>query len=249
MKPVADTSTSSAPPDDPAPDVTDEPLGDSPATEDDLGERHRHRTRSERRADREKEKDKGLAGFFKELPVLVILALGLALLIKTFLIQAFFIPSPSMEPTLTPGDRVLVNKFSYDFSEPNRGDVVVFENPNLVQEPQGPIGKFTSWLVEGLGFAQNPDEDFIKRVIGVPGDTIRVTKNAVYVNDVKQTEPYISENGGPEGTWQVGEGQVFVMGDNRPNSSDSRVFGAIPIDSIVGRAFVKIWPPSRVGWL
>ena len=243
MTPVAETSAPSAPiDDDPLPD--DEGLGFGDTDGDRASDKGRFGRRKSKRA-----KDKGLKGFFKELPILVILALGLALLIKTFLIQAFFIPSPSMEPTLTPGDRVLVNKFSYDFSEPHRGDVVVFENPNLVEEQQGPIGRFASWLVEGIGFAQSPDEDFIKRVIGVPGDTIRVTKDGVFVNGEKQDEPYISENGGPEGTWQVAEGQVFVMGDNRPNSSDSRVFGAIPIDSIVGRAFVKIWPFPRVGWL
>ncbi len=199
---------------------------------------------------RGKARKKGFWASVRELPVLIILALGLALLIKTFLVQAFYIPSPSMEPTLTNGDRVLVDKLSYDFGEPSTGDVIVFRNPGFADEPdRNVVQSFFHWLVEGLGFAQAPDEDFIKRVIGGPGDTVRVDRDGVYVNGEKLDEPYIAENGGPTGTWSVPEDSVFVMGDNRANSTDSRAFGPIKIDSIVGKAFVVIWPASRWGWL
>lgn len=195
-------------------------------------------------------KEKGARSALKELPVLIILALGLALLIKTFLIQAFFIPSPSMVPTLEVGDRVLVNKLAYRFGEPQRGDVVVFLNPTRGAEPdRNPIAGAIHWLGQGLGIGQPADEDFIKRIIGLPGDTVKITSEGVWVNDVKLDEPYIAENGGPNKTVTVPANMVFVMGDNRANSSDSRVFGAIPIDSIVGKAFVRIWPPGRWGGL
>lgn len=192
---------------------------------------------------------KGFWSAARELPILVVMALVLALLIKTFLVQAFFIPSPSMVPTLEVGDRVLVSKIS-TLSEPNRGDVIVFLNPNRAAEPpRNVLGGALHWLGQGLGLSQSPDEDFIKRVIGLPGETVKVTADGVLIDGEKLEEPYIAENGGPTGVWQVPEDHVFVMGDNRANSSDSRVFKAIPIDSIVGRAFVRMWPFSRVGWL
>ncbi|MEX0991387.1 MAG: signal peptidase I [Actinomycetota bacterium] len=236
-------TTPVAPPEDADPETSDEapPADEAPHARPKKSGRGRHRGKA---------KKKGFWASARELPILIILALGLALLIKTFLVQAFYIPSPSMEPTLTNGDRVLVDKLSYDFGTPHTGDVVVFRNPGFADEPdRNVIQGFLHWLVEGLGFAQAPDEDFIKRVIGEPGDTVRVDKDGVYVNDEQLDEPYIAENGGPTGTWTVPEDSVLVMGDNRANSTDSRAFGPIKIDSIVGKAFVIIWPPSRWGWL
>lgn len=169
-------------------------------------------------------------------------ALVVALVVKTFLFQAFYIPSASMEPTLVEGDRVLVNKLSYDLHDVNRGDVVVFELP---PEDVGPDGI----------------KDLIKRVIGLPGDTIETRDGSVYVNDRRLEEPYLAEGtrtgdptqgNNPEIPRQtVPEGTVFVMGDNRANSHDSRYAdrGPIPVDSIVGRAFVIVWPLSKVGSL
>jgi signal peptidase I len=200
----------------------------------------------------EEDDSKKRLGFLRELPALIILAFILALLIKTFLVQAFFIPSASMEATLLPGDRVLVNKIDYLFHDPRRGDVIVFENPHPVPEPhRNPIAGAVHWLSQGLGFSQSPDEDFIKRVIGLPGDTVKVAADGTYVNGIKLVEPYVFGDGpGPLGTWHVPADSVFVMGDNRSNSNDSRVsLGPIPMDKIVGKAFVKIWPPSRIGGL
>ena len=191
--------------------------------------------------------------FWKELPVLIVMAFVLALLIKSFLVQAFFIPSESMESTLFPGDRGLVNKVVYRLHPPHRLDVIVFENPHPTPEPaRNPIAGFANWVSRGLGFSQPPDEDFIKRVIGLPGDTVTVDQDGVWVNGTKLVEPYVDPESppGPAGTWNVPEGHYFVMGDNRGNSNDSRVsLGAIPEDKIVGQAFVIIWPPSNWGGL
>ncbi len=157
-------------------------------------------------------------------------SLLVAIAIKTFLIQAFYIPSGSMLPTLAPDDRVLVNKVSYDLHDVNRGDLIVFSRP---EEVGGEI------------------DDLIKRVIGLPGDTVEVTHSVVYVNGLALDEPYLEKEVtfSDSGPVAVPAGTVFVMGDNRAGSRDSRVFGPVPVEDIVGRAFFRIWPPSRAGFL
>ena len=162
----------------------------------------------------------------------VVLALGAAFLVKTFVLQTFFIPSASMEQTLLPGDRVFVNKLAYDFHPIHRGDIVVFTLPP--GETAGP----------GI-------DDLIKRVIGLPGDTIEAIGGRVYVNGKALDEPYL-----PPGAvttllprQKVPAGRYFLMGDNRTDSRDSRYFGTIPGSDIVGRAFIRIWPLSRIGLL
>ncbi len=188
--------------------------------------------------------------FLRELPLLAVVALVIALLIKSFLVQLFYIPSESMEPTLLRDDRVLVSRLAYRSGEPHRGDVVVFRNPSLSAEPRrGALGGFVHWVTDGLGIGRPDNEDYIKRVIGEPGDTLVVSKDGVSVNGEQLDEPYISRNGGPTGEWTVPEHHVFVMGDNRDHSEDSRVFEAIPIDSIVGKAVARVWPFSRLGGL
>jgi signal peptidase I len=194
--------------------------------------------------------DRGILAFFRELPVLIILAFALALLLKTFVVQAFFIPSGSMEPTLMPGDRVLVNKVLY---HPHRNDIIVFEDPHPgPQQDRGIIGRFLHWLSEGLGFARPPNEDFIKRVIGLPGETVELRHGQLYVDGEQIAQPYLR---GPPDTRDYGPKKVpkdalFVLGDNRLYSNDSRfALGFIPLDKVVGKAFVVIWPPSRIGWL
>lgn len=193
----------------------------------------------------------GVLSFFRELPGLILVAFVLALLIKTFLVQAFFIPSASMVPTLQIGDRVLVNKLVYDFGVPQRGDVIVFEDPNAPETDRGFFGGIWHWLTEGLGFATEEEQDFIKRVIGVPGDELEIKEGEVFINGEPFEEPPLVRMGNdtyPPVT--VEADRVFVMGDNRPNSSDSRsLLGQIPYDKIVGKAFVLLWPPSRVEWL
>jgi signal peptidase I len=197
-----------------------------------------------------KPKRKGL-GFFGELPILILTALVLALLIKALLFQAFFIPSGSMEPTLLPGDRVLVNKIPYYLHDPERGDIIVFENPDpSTTIDRGVWGGFVHWLAQGLGLSTHPDEDFIKRIIGIPGDTVEGKGGAVYVNGQRLDEPYLTKRTRDFKEETVPEGSLFVMGVNRPFSNDSRFsLGFVPIDKVVGKAFVWIWPPSRSGLL
>jgi signal peptidase I len=194
-------------------------------------------------------KDRGVLAFLRELPVLILLAFALALVLKTFVVQAFFIPSGSMEPTLMPGDRVLVNKVLY---EPHRDDIVVFEDPSGQQPDRGMVGGFLHWLSEGLGFARPPNEDFIKRVIGLPGETVELRDGNLYVDGERVPQPYLKgpPDTRPYGPKTVPPDSVFVLGDNRLYSNDSRFgLGFVPIDKIVGKAFVSIWPPSRIGWL
>jgi signal peptidase I len=191
--------------------------------------------------------------FLGELPGLILMAFALALLIKSTLIQAFWIPTGSMEPTLMPGDRVIVAKVPYYFGDPQRGDIIVFEEPDPADEPdRGVVGEVTHWLGQGLGFSPPDHPDYIKRVIGEPGDTVWARGGHVYVNDVKISEPYL-----PDGLrtarfpkTKVPEGKLFVMGDNRNNSLDSRFgLGFVPIDRVIGKAVVVIWPFSNVGGL
>jgi signal peptidase I len=196
---------------------------------------------------------KGTLAFLKELPVLLLVAFVLALVIKTFLVQAFYIPSASMENTLQIGDRVLVNKLVYHLHPPRRGDIIVFEDPHPQSEPhRNPASAFWHWLTEGLGVSNNPQKDFIKRVIGLPGDTVEIVRGQVLINGTPLHEPYLNpvkdlRNYGPV---KVPKDNLFVMGDNRTNSNDSRfLLGYIPYDKVIGRAFVIIWPPSRVRWL
>ncbi len=182
--------------------------------------------------------------FLKELPFLVVGALIVAVIVKSFLIQVFWIPSGSMEDTLQIGDRVVVNKLSYRIGDPHRGDVVVFE-PESFGEESLPT-KISRNLLESIGL-RTPKSDLIKRVIGLPGETIEIHNNAVYVDGKPIDEPYLPTGlvMRDQGPWQVPTGHYFVMGDNRNSSNDSRVFGAIAGDRIVGRAFSVVWPPSR----
>lgn len=198
------------------------------------------------------DKDKGVLAFLRELPVLIVLAFALAIVLKSFVVQAFYIPSGSMEPTLKPGDRVLVNKIDY---HPARGEIIVFQDPHPGAEPdRGIIGGFFHWFSEGLGFARPVDEDFIKRIVGMPGETIEIHDHKVFVNGAHLHEPYLTKAAklsmGDYGPVRVPKDALFVMGDNRGNSNDSRAsLGFIPLDKVIGRAFVTIWPASRIGWL
>lgn len=193
--------------------------------------------------------------FIGSTPFLIVVALFTAILVKTFLVQAFYIPSASMEPTLVRGDRVFVNKFVYDFGDIDRGDVIVFENPSLEELPdRGLIGGFVHWLAEGIGVAQPENEDFIKRVIALPDETIEIRDNVVYIDGKSLDEPYLTgeailSNGDFPPT-RVPQDALFVMGDNRGNSGDSRYgLGFVPTERVIGRAFVIIWPLSHIGGL
>jgi len=202
--------------------------------------------------------------FLGELPGLVLMALVLAILIKTFLVQAFYIPSPSMEPTLQRNDRVLVSKIPYYLGDPQHGDVIVFSEPDPKNNPaddRGVVGGALHWLWQKIGVEQPDQEDYIKRVIGVPGDKVWAKGGSVYVNGEKVDEPYVhKETSWPSGVGKVTvpDGMLFVMGDNRTNSLDSRYglgvkdpdqggVGFIPIDKVLGKAFVIVWPLDRAG--
>jgi signal peptidase I len=194
--------------------------------------------------------------FWRELPVLIVIAFAIALLLKSFVLQAFFIPSASMEQTLMVGDRVLVEKISYRFSEPDHGDVVVFEREFGPQEEEtedddSVFEKIGDSFRSLFGFPVEGHQDFIKRVIGVGGDTVEGRDGVVFVNGEEIDEPYLQD--GTEtssfGPVDVPEGFIFVMGDNRSNSEDSRSIGPVDVDTVVGRAFILIWPPSDFGTL
>jgi signal peptidase I len=177
--------------------------------------------------------------------LVVVVALVAALLVKTFVVQAFSIPTGSMEPTILPGDRVLVNKLAYDFHAVHDGDVVVFRRP--------PRDNSTV-------------DDLIKRVVAGPGQLLSVSNCRVYVNGKQEPQPYLPKGWQDPGSeyctqwdipgmlqlpdpYRVPAGTYFVMGDNRKDSDDSRYWGPVPANYLVGRAFVRMWPPSRLGSL
>jgi signal peptidase I len=217
--------------------------------------------------------------FLRELPFLVVLAFVLALLIKHFLVQAFFIPSGSMEQTLQVGDRVLVNKVPYYFRGPHRGEVVVFNGLDNFDEgvtfaqPSNPVAKLLRGLSNTVGLGAPSEKDYIKRVIGVAGDRVMCcdVDGRVVVTPKNGTphaldEPYVFENDTTDtryfcdaGTGRqlcppgapgvlVPKGRLWVMGDHRGNSSDSRFHlsdghhGTVPEDKVVGRAFAVVYP-------
>ncbi len=204
---------------------------------------------------------KGKKSYLRELPGIVITALVISVLIKTFLVQAFYIPSGSMENTLLVDDRVLVNKLTDKSDEVHRGDVVVFRDPGgWLNGPSATTGSGpVSWLRDALVFVGLApavgEEDLIKRVIGVGGDKVACCdQSRVTVNGVPLDEPYLFPDDDPsleEFAVTVPKGELWVMGDHRSVSEDSRAHrnqpgkGFVPIDDVVGRAFTIVWPLDR----
>lgn len=197
----------------------------------------------------EKNKERSaVLSFFLELPVLIVIALVLAVLVKSLLVQAFYIPSGSMEDTLQINDRVLVSKLSLRFGEISRGDIIVFDQG--VPTDESLPAKVIRNVLESVGLA-TPQSDLIKRVIALPHERIEIRDNAVFVNGQQLFEPYLKAGTRMSDFDEMAmpAGHYFVMGDNRNQSLDSRVQGPVPKDRIVGRAFVIMWPPSRWGGL
>jgi signal peptidase I len=204
-----------------------------------------------------------------EFPFLVLIAFIIAIVIKTFLVQAFYIPSGSMRPTLEVQDRVLVEKVSYRLRDPEREDVVVFAKEVFgVVPPDVPwTDDLRNFLRELAGLPTGTEEDYIKRIVAIGGDTIRYAgrPRRLFINGSSVPQTYIK--GARDTTsssltssdcarldmveadsgCRVPAGMVFVMGDNRANSEDSRILGPIKEEKIIGRAFVVIWPANRLG--
>ncbi len=165
--------------------------------------------------------------------VLLGIALSLALAIRMFVAEPRFIPSDSMVPTLEVGDRLVVEKVSFRFRQPQRGEVVIFEPPRQLQ-------------VLGYGNGQV----FIKRVIGQPGQEVTVQDGSVFVDGEALLEPYIAEPPAYDwGPYRVPEDALLVMGDNRNNSNDSHIWGFLPQQNLRGRALFRFWPLNRAGWV
>ena len=220
-------------------------------------------------ADQQTEPSRRRHGFWWELPFLILIAVVLALLIKTLLVQAFYIPSASMEHTLQGGppdkhyDRVLVNKLLYRFRDPHRGEIVVFRGPPSWQDtpestastPSNPVARLFHNIGTAVGVAAPSSKDFIKRVVGVGGDTVSCLGGVLRVNGHELVEPFLypgsqqcSGDGFEGQTVHVPAGRLFVMGDHRDASLDSRAHvidgeqGTVPVGNVIGRAFVVVWP-------
>ena len=182
------------------------------------------KSRRERRLEREKKKRRaGVAELVFTAFVAFVIVFGV---LRPFVVKSFWIPSESMVPTLEVGDRIFVNRFIYSFLEPERGDIVVFDS------------------------VDEDDQTLIKRVVGVAEDEIQVQGGVLYVNDEAQEEPYLNDADqfrSYYGPTVVPEGHIFVMGDNRGNSADSRVFGPLPLENLKGEAFMRFWPVSKIG--
>jgi signal peptidase I len=211
------------------------------------------------------------SSFWKELPLLVVVALVLTFLIQTFLAKVYVIPSGSMEATLhgcvgCNNDRVLVDKITYRLSEPAPGDVVVFRGPDswssevIVEQPSNVLVRGLQLLGSLVGLAPPDEKDFVKRVIAVGGQTVQCcdTDNRVTVDGQPLDEPYLYylPEAGPArqnafGPVTVPDGQLWVMGDSRNNSADSRVadHGPIPVDNVIGKARMIVLPFPRFGWI
>ncbi|MDF9407447.1 MAG: Signal peptidase I T [Pelotomaculum sp. PtaB.Bin013] len=163
--------------------------------------------------------------FFREVLESVAIAVLLAVIIRLFILEPFYIPSGSMEPTLKENDRIIVSKLNYHFQEPKRGDVVVFKYP------------------------LDTKRNFVKRMIAVGGETVAIKNSVLYINGQRVSEDYLPQGlrFADYGPVEVPAGSYFMMGDNRNNSDDSRVWGFLPKELIVGKAVVIYWPPGRAG--
>ncbi len=202
-------------------------------------------------------KPKTAGGSVIEMVVIIAIALGFALLVQAFIVKPYQIPSGSMEPTLDIGQRVLVNRFIYHFTDPKPGEVIVFHPPegingtrfgNCAVDPgDGPCPEATPGQAS---------DTFIKRIVAGPGDTVSIRNGFPVVNGVEMNDPDFGTRPCRGGTScnlpkeiTIPPGHFFMMGDNRGNSEDSRFWGPLPEEWIIGKAFATYWPPNRIGGL
>jgi signal peptidase I len=203
---------------------------------------------------------KSPAGSLIELLLIVAAALGLALAVQAFLVKPYRIPSGSMLPTVRVNQRVLVNRLEMDFSSPHIGDIVVFHPPANYNdgcadaaEGQNQSGQYGRAACQ-VAWKQPSSQTFIKRVVGVPGDRLSIQNGHVIRNGKREPDPYIVRCDADAScdfpqTITVPPGEYYMMGDNRPDSEDSRFWGPVPRAWIIGKAFLTYWPPDRIGFL
>ena len=187
-----------------------------------------------------------------EIMLLIAVPMIAAFFLKSYVAQAFYIPSASMEPKLEVGDRVIVSKLAYRLQSPKRGDVVVFHPPLPAPEDHATLPlRALHEVLAAIGIRQPGDDTFIKRVVGLPGETVDGREGRVFVDGEPLDEPYLASSVVTSDFPPVhlGSDQLFLMGDNRPNSSDSRSFGPVDRHRVVGEATTRAWPPPRAGFL
>ena len=189
-----------------------------------------------------------------DLAVLLVAIVVITAVLRTFVAQAFYIPSLSMAPQLQVQDRIVVSKLSYRLHEARRGDIVVFDSPPSLEAPPKPrplASRATRAVLEGVNVVKPATTEYVKRIIGLPGEQVAARGGSLYVGDRLLVEPYLptglrTEDFDPV---TVPEGKLFVLGDNRGSSFDSRRFGPIERSSVVGRVVVKVWPLGDASWL
>lgn len=183
--------------------------------------------------------------------VILAIAVVVAILVQAFMAKSFAVTSSSMSPTIEPGDRLIADRVTYYFRNPKRGDIVVFRYPPDGSQSLNTTNPFY-WPFEQMGEVlhlthKTGSPPFVKRVIATEGETIQVKKGKVYIDGRRIAEPYAVDDPSDYGPYRVPKGTIFVMGDNRPNSRDSRFIGPVPLRSVIGRAYLRFWPLGRFG--